>query len=261
VPRGLERVASDGWTGVRLPAHRATAALLAELDFPIVLSSANASGDAPLVDADAVLARFGGELDLVLDGGRARLGEASEVVRIGPGRFELLRPGLLPIEDLRRTAGLRIAFVCTGITCRSPMAEALAQALLRRRLTGGADVPITLADFGFEVTSMGVHAGAGSPAAQHAQEVVRARGLDLSEHRSRPAIPERVRAFDRVYCLTASHLEALAHSLPPGAARHVSLLDPRGEDVPDPIGGSVADYERCADLIQRALEQRVSDWA
>ena len=71
--------------------------------------------------------------------------------------------GLLPVDDLRAAAGLRIGFVCTGNTCRSPMAETLARAILRERLGTG-----DLASFGFEVRSAGVYAGAGAGASAHA---------------------------------------------------------------------------------------------
>jgi protein-tyrosine phosphatase len=259
VPPGLERIARDGWTGLRLPAHRATQAFLERLPFPVVLTSANRSGEPPHTGAAAVAELFGDGLGLVVDGGEARLAEPSGVLRLGPGSFELLREGLLPVEDLRRVAGLRIGFVCTGNTCRSPMAEALARALLQRRLGTGADGE--LSDFGFEVFSMGVSAGPGSPASAHAVAVMQSRGSDLGAHRSSPALPDRLRALDRVFCMTGGHLEAVRAMLPPGAARHAALLDPEGHDVPDPIGGSRTDYERCAQRIQAAIELRAADWA
>jgi protein-tyrosine phosphatase len=257
VPRGLELVARDGWTGVRLPAHRATAAVLAACDFPVVLTSANRHGEAPLTRAEEVATRFGAALEHVLDGGTARLGEASGVLALGPGRFELLREGLLRIEDLRRTAGLRIAFVCTGNTCRSPLAEVLARALLLERLgaTRGLET------FGFEVASMGVHAASGAPASSGALEVAAERGLDLRAHRSRPSAPEALARFDRLYALTAGHLEALRGLLPPGRHPPLALLDPSGRDIPDPIGGPRSAYVKCLEDVERALRSRLVDWA
>src|SRR5262245_2600153 len=161
VPVGLEAVARAGWTGLRLPAHAACAALLSACEFPVVMTSANPHREAPLTRAEDVAARFDGGLELVVDGGPSRLGEASGVLALGPGRFELLREGLLRLEDLRRTAGLRIAFVCTGNTCRSPMAEAVARKLLAERLrTTGTG----LSAFGFELLSMGILAAHGAPA-------------------------------------------------------------------------------------------------
>jgi tRNA threonylcarbamoyl adenosine modification protein (Sua5/YciO/YrdC/YwlC family) len=261
VPEGLDGVAREGWTGLRLPAHRACIEVLAACDFPVAMTSANRHGRPPATDAGDVVEQFGGELALVVDGGPSRLGEASGVLALGPGRFQLLREGLLRIEDLRRTAGLRIAFVCTGNPCRSPMAEALARQLLSERLQAGHDGGASLASFGFELASMGVHAAHGAPASPGALEVLGERGVDLASHRSRPATPELLARFDRVYALTEAHREALRAQLPPGRHPPLFLLDPEGADVPDPLGGPRVAYEQALVGIERALRRRLDEWA
>lgn len=257
VPSGLEGAAQDGWTGVRLPAHRATAELLAWLEFPVVATSANPAGAPPLSDADAIARTFGSGLALVLDGGPPRLGEASAVLKLGPGHFDLLRPGLLDLAQLRQAAGLRIGFICTGNTCRSPMAEGLARDLVSRRLEVP---PERLGEFGFRFSSMGVLGGSGLPPSAHGVETLAARGIDISRHRSAAAVPEEIKQLDLVLALSTSHLDALRLLLPPGGTRHCELLDPEGGDVPDPIGGTRADYERTAARIRDALERRLPDW-
>jgi protein-tyrosine phosphatase len=261
VPPGLALVAQKGWTGVRMPAHAACAGLLAACEFPVVMTSANLHDEAPLTRAEEVAARFGAELELVVDGGPSRLGEASGVLALGPGRFQLLREGLLRIEDLRRTAGLRLAFVCTGNTCRSPMAEALARKLLVERLQAGAPGGPGLADFGFELFSMGLFAAHGAPASAGALEVMAERGLDLRAHRSRPAVPEVLLRCDRIYGLTEGHVEALRALLPPGRHPPLERLDPGGRDIADPVGGPRATYQRSLEDIERALRARLDEWA
>jgi L-threonylcarbamoyladenylate synthase len=260
VPPGLEAVARDGRTGVRCPAHSATAALLAACDFPVVATSANLHGEAPATSATEVAARFGSALALVLDGGPARLSEASGVLLVARGRFELLREGLLSLEELRRTAGLRIAFVCTGNTCRSPMAEALARQLIGEALGRPGGSPARIADFGFEVGSMGLFAADGAPASGGALSVLAAEGIDLAPHRSRPAVPELLLGQDRVYALTQSHLDGLRLKLPPARGPRLQLLDPAGRDIADPIGGGPEVYRACADQIRAALRQRLAEW-
>jgi protein-tyrosine phosphatase len=179
------------------------------------------------------------------------------VLKVGPGHFEVLREGLIDVAQLRQAAGLRVGFVCTGNTCRSPMAEGLARNLVARRLEVA---PKRLADFGFRFTSMGVLGGTGSPPSSHGVQVLAARGVDISRHVSRPAVPQEIRELDLVLALTASHLDALRLLMPPGGTRHCELLDPQGGDIPDPIGGERADYERTAERIQAALERRVGEW-
>ncbi len=252
---GTREVSNGGWLGMRLPAHAGTRALLEELPFPVVMSSANKSGQPPLCAADDVARVFGGGIDYLVDGGTTRIGEPSAVLRVARGRFELLREGLLTLDELRRTAGLRIAFVCTGNTCRSPMARTLAHGLVAKRLGTSA-----VEDFGFELGSMGLSASHGSPASPHAVSAMAARGLDLSDHSSRMATLEILRDLDRVYGLTEAHVDALRAMLPPQRAAVVALLDPGGFDISDPVGGTAADYEHCAVRIAEALERRVEEW-
>ncbi|MBI1380862.1 MAG: hypothetical protein GC161_07225 [Planctomycetaceae bacterium] len=246
----------DGTTRYACVAQRTTAALVAAAEFPLAAQESAGPGGALDVDAEGALRHHGEGLALVLDGGPSRLGEASAVLAVTRGRFELWREGLLPLEQLRKTAGLSIAFVCTGNTCRSPMAEALARAELRRRL--GTE---SLSEFGFRLLSAGVQAAVGAPAANHAIDVLAARSIDLTGHRAQAAIPEEIARLDRVYCLTRGHREALVLALPPGRAAHVELLDPDGRDIPDPIGRPRSEYEHCADALAAAVERRAAEWA
>ncbi|MEZ6013615.1 MAG: Sua5/YciO/YrdC/YwlC family protein [Planctomycetota bacterium] len=255
-----QALAADGWTGVRVPAHEGARALLAAAPFPVAATSANAHGAPPLVDAASVRALFSAEaVPLVLDGGRARLAESSTVAAIGPGRFELLREGIVSRRDLVGTGGLSIVFVCTGNTCRSPMAEGLARRALATRL---GVPPSQLERLGYAVSSAGVHAGPGAPASEQAVHVLRTRGIDLSEHTSSPVRSREILAADRVYCLTEGHRRALLDLLPPGKGGHVQLLDPAGRDVPDPYGGPIEVYASTAAALSEMIGARLdSDWA
>ena len=214
------------------------------------MTSANRGGEAPALDAEGVRGVFtDDEVDLVLDGGPASLGESSTVAAIGPGRFEVLREGIVEAGELTRAAGLSLLFVCTGNTCRSPMAEALARAALQSVLETDDE-----GTFGFDVASAGVFAGPGAPASENAVAV-------LSGHASSPAIDRDVVARDRVYCMTASHRDALLAMLPPNAEVEIDLLDPAGRDVPDPFGGPIEVYRATADAIESFIAARLLEWA
>jgi tRNA threonylcarbamoyl adenosine modification protein (Sua5/YciO/YrdC/YwlC family) len=258
VPERLDAVAHRGWTGVRMPAHPLTSGILSALEFPVVLSSANRHGEPPACTAADVERIFSGAVARVIDGGPARLSEASCVLRLGPKHFDLLREGLFTREQLRAVAGLRIGFVCTGNTCRSPMAEGFAKKVIAERL---AVAPARIGHFGFEVRSMGVFARPGEPASKNAVVVMRDVGVNLAKHASRAALAEDVQSYDRIYCMTRNHLEALAVSLPPGRDKNLEMLDPSGKDISDPMGGDRAQYRRAAEQIMACIQQRSSDWA
>ena len=221
----------------------------------MVATSANPTGEPPAADATGAAEGLAFAPHLVLDGGPAREGRGSTVLRAGRGALEVLREGPLTLDALRTSGGLRLAMVCTGNTCRSPMAETLARAALAEAL--GTDDPTT---FGFTVTSAGVTAWDGGLASEHSQEAVAERGLSLADHRSRAVTLERLAEVDRVYCMTRSHRAALMQALPPGEGPTVELLSRAGEDVPDPFGGSLDLYRATRDAIQRFVDERLPEW-
>lgn len=135
-----------------------------------------------------------------------------------------------------RTTTFNILFVCTGNTCRSPLAEGIARAELERR--GWKNV---------EVASAGLSAAAGSPASAEAVTVAGRAGIDLERHRSRQLSPQLVSWADLILGMGASHVMALDRM---GAGERATTLgdfaagpDQEGRSVADPYGQSEAVYE------------------
>jgi protein-tyrosine phosphatase len=170
---------------------------------------------------------------------------------VSGNRVSLLRTGVLTESAIRRYASLIVLLVCTGNTCRSPMAQVLLQKHIADRLTCGID---ELERCGVMVLSAGVSAASGSPASAEALEAMQRYGLDLTRHESRPLSDAMVRFADIVLTMTRGHREAIVTQWPEAAAR-THLLSRDNRDISDPIGGPVETYLRCAQQIDIELQR------
>lgn len=177
-------------------------------------------------------------------------------VLLEDGRATIMDAGDIGFEQARWLMGTRILFVCTGNTCRSPMAEAICKQMLAEKK--GCS-PTELAEHGFEVRSAGVSAGHRHPASPEAIAALGEIGHLLQEHASRMVCEELLAAADLIYAMTRSHRDVLLMEFPEMADR-VELLDPDDYDVPDPYGQNVNVYRMTADAIREALELRARTW-
>lgn len=255
LPAGTrDAIFGEGAVGLRCPDDRVAAALLSGIEVPIVATSANRSGrTAPMSGSEAV-AEMEGVADLIIDTGRTKYSRPSTIVSLNGHGYQVSRAGVYDERTIRRLAAFTLLFVCSGNTCRSPIAEAMAREMLAKRL--GCD-PEALAERGIVVTSAGTHGFAGGPASSEAVDVLRERGTELRGHRSRAVTSELLDSADRIYAMSQSHLAAI-EDMDAAARRKAELLD-EGNEVADPVGGTREDYVRCAEQIAAALERRVRE--
>jgi protein-tyrosine phosphatase len=254
LPKAVQQaVCPSGTVGLRVSAHPLVMEVSRLIAGPLVLTSANRSGQPDLITGRDVVSELGNELDLILDDGRTQYGQPSTVVRVHPDGLEILREGIVTESHLRRLASLVIVTVCTGNTCRSPMAAIL----LRKRLADRLGCQIgELEDRGVVVASAGLNAYGGGPAAPEAVQLMAERGLDLADHVSQPLSDRLARHADIIFTMTRSHREMLLAQWPDAASR-THLLSPEGRDVADPIGGSREVYAACARQIDDSLQQHL----
>ena len=245
-PSIRKRITGDGGCiGFRVVDHRILSYIHRFLAAPLVLTSANISGQPSPSTANGVAEQLGDEIPLLLDDGPTRYGGASTVVRVKGDRWELLREGVIERAAMNQFVKPVIAVVCTGNTCRSPMAETLLRELVREKF-GSEDA--------VRVLSAGVAAGIGSGASPQAVEVMGKRGLDLTGHSSQQLDDNLIEVADLILTMTRGHRAAILAAWPNMHDR-VFTLRRDGGDVTDPVGMPVETYEQCATQIGAELAQ------
>ena len=140
-----------------------------------------------------------------------------------------------------------ITIVCTGNTCRSPMAERL----LRHAL----EAPEYGLD-GFSVMSAGVSAFSGDLASGNAVKALKKVGLDLSDHRSRPLTSQLLEVSDLVLTMTSGHKDIIQSTNPElelPIHRFREWVVEGSKEVPDPFGGPLDIYVEIRDSLAEAI--------
>jgi protein-tyrosine phosphatase len=161
---GAASVFREGSVGLRCPDHSVALALLHGAGVPTIASSANAAGATPPVDANQIMAELGDRVDIILDAGITRHRKASTIVRINGEGYHIVRPGVWDERTVRRLATLTVLFVCSGNTCRSPMAEGLLSRMLAARLFRRLRLCDGPAAFGYNPHDLGGRCGQGAAA-------------------------------------------------------------------------------------------------
>jgi protein-tyrosine phosphatase len=238
---------------LRCPDHRVFADVAAAAGGALAAVKVGGIGE---FDADRLATELAGKVELILDAGQPRFSKPSTLVKLDTDGYRVVRAGVYDERTIRRLMKTTILFICSGNTCRSPMAEAITRGLLAERLGVG---PADLEAKGFEVLSAGSHAVAGARATPAAVDAVKLLGGDLSRHRSRPLTVELINQADYIYTMGKNHSRAVT-AMTPAAEKKVQTLN--GEkDIDDPIGGDAKLYNELARQLRALIETRLKERA
>jgi len=233
--------------GLRFPKNLLATVLINSTGEPFVATSANLSGHSSPRNAEDVMKELDGQIDFLIDGGPCDLGEDSSIVDISDEKAPvILRRGAAgealeaAVEKIRTGTFPRkkILIVCTGNSCRSPMAEGWLKDELTR---------INLLDQ-IEISSCGVGTRPGMSATPEAVYVMRNREIDISAHRSRMCTREDVMNADLILAMSQQH-SIFISGMVPQAKSKIRVLN-----VIDPIGMSMSVYEDVMDVIEKKMK-------
>lgn len=145
-----------------------------------------------------------------------------------------------------------IYFICTGNTCRSPMAEALFRKAVLETQT----------NFPYKISSGGIMAFSGQKASPEAVSVLKKVDIDISGHRSKLFTDNLARRALAIFGMTTQHLDWIYKNLKSIPFNKTYLMGdqkllPKAIEIPDPIGGDTAAYQSVLDCMQQIVPELV----
>jgi len=255
-PRVMLPLTTDK-VGIRIPQHDFVLRLLSLYQKPLAVTSANISGEPPLTSPYDIVEHFT-EVSIVVDGGVV-YSLPSTVLDLTKTPPLVMRKGAVPILAIEKVYGRKVKlagplkfnvlFVCSGNTCRSPMAQGIFRTLINSRYC--------------EAQSAGTIAMAGLQAAHYARQAVKEYGASIDRHRTKYLDRELLDWADLILVMEYKHYEAVLEINSDAVVKTFLLREYRHKtkytEVPDPVGRDLAAYQQAAAFMYPTLKRVAKD--
>lgn len=242
----LEYISQNGKVAFRIPTDKLLRQFIVEMDQPIISTSVNKSGKKPVQNLNEILTGFESWFDFAIipDDFQQCNNLPSTIIEFSDEKLSLIRQGSIPFTEIELSyEAPQILFVCTGNTCRSPIAEYLA-----RRIIAEKDLKLRTASAGFVADGMII--------SENSNYVLALNGIDASEHTSTLLNEENLRKSWLILTMTANHKNKILQAYPASASKVYELSEYAGfnNDIADPIGKDIEYYKNTFKEINEKIK-------
>jgi len=232
----FEHISQNGKVAFRIPTDNLLREFIEHCNAPIISTSVNESGEKPVQNLDEILGRFKGWFDFAILPKHKKISNnsPSTIISFSNSKLDLIRDGSIPFSEVESSLNSpQILFVCTGNTCRSPLAEYLAK---KKIIENGLK---------FNAVSVGFMKD-GMPISKNSEKVLALKGIDASSHVSTLLNDKVLRRSWLVLTMTKNHKEKILQLYPNSASKVYTLSEFAGnsKDIADPIGKDLEYYKR-----------------